>query len=169
MQAPPALEGMLLHGILHRCEGDMRNARLWIGDVGDACEGFRPKKRGEGERLGEAVRRECGCPGVEGGVLGFVYGEEEERAGDVASGLVSDVEGFRGRARSGAGAAEWEGEKSALDGRVREEMGRVLEWCGRKFGTARWEDATSAWVKNSEEVQKISNDMVSGGKGYREF
>lgn len=29
MQAPPAFEGMFLHGILHRVEGDYDNARAW--------------------------------------------------------------------------------------------------------------------------------------------
>ncbi|QDS72266.1 hypothetical protein FKW77_006144 [Venturia effusa] len=33
MQSPPAIEGMLLHGILHRIEGDYDNARAWYGDV----------------------------------------------------------------------------------------------------------------------------------------
>ncbi|KAI9831075.1 MAG: hypothetical protein M1826_003973 [Phylliscum demangeonii] len=33
MQAAPAHEGMLLHGILHRIEGDYDNARAWYGDV----------------------------------------------------------------------------------------------------------------------------------------
>ncbi|MCJ1354235.1 MAG: hypothetical protein MMC33_004222 [Icmadophila ericetorum] len=33
MQAPPAYEGMLLHGILHRIEGDYDNARAWCRDV----------------------------------------------------------------------------------------------------------------------------------------
>ncbi|KAI9716942.1 MAG: hypothetical protein M1812_005091 [Candelaria pacifica] len=33
MQSPPAYEGMYLHGILHRIEGDYDNARAWYGDV----------------------------------------------------------------------------------------------------------------------------------------
>lgn len=36
MQSPPAFEGMFLHGILHRIEGDFDNARAWYGDVGDS-------------------------------------------------------------------------------------------------------------------------------------
>lgn len=161
MQAPPALEGMLLHSILHRCEGDLRNARLWLGDVGDASAGFVPKKRGEGERLGEDVRGKCGCEGVqgEGGLVGWVYGDEG------GEGLVGDVEAWRkGKGKGGRGEG-----KEELEERIRREMGRVVEWCVLKFGSGRWEDARSAWVKNSEEVQKISDDMVSGGKGYRKF
>ncbi|KAG7004242.1 hypothetical protein G7Y79_00026g058260 [Physcia stellaris] len=33
MQAEPAVEGMFLHGILHRVEGDYENARAWYGNV----------------------------------------------------------------------------------------------------------------------------------------
>lgn len=159
MQAAPALEGMLLHGILHRCEGDFRNARLWTADIGDACEGFKPKKKEEGEKLDADVAKRCGCPGIEGSLVGFVYREEGV---DGAKKLIDDVEGFRKR-RGG------ESEEGRLNERITKEMGRVLEWCEKKFGTQTYTDASSAWVKNSEEVQKISNDMVSGGKGYREF
>jgi hypothetical protein len=159
MQAAPALEGMLLHGILHRCEGDFRNASLWISDVGDACEGFKPKKKDEGERLDDEVAEQCRCPGIDKDLVSFVYGEQSV---DGAKKLIDDVEGFR-RRKGG------ESEEGRLSERIRGEMGRVLEWCEKKFGTGSYTDASSAWVKNSEEVQKISNDMVSGGKGYRDF
>ncbi|KAJ8071525.1 hypothetical protein OCU04_001840 [Sclerotinia nivalis] len=33
MQSTPAFEGMYLHGILHRIEGDYDNARAWYSDV----------------------------------------------------------------------------------------------------------------------------------------
>lgn len=33
MQSPPAYEGMFLHGILHRIEGDYDNARAWYSDA----------------------------------------------------------------------------------------------------------------------------------------
>ena len=36
MQAAPAYEGMFLHGILHRVEGDYDNARAWYGNVKDS-------------------------------------------------------------------------------------------------------------------------------------
>lgn len=162
MQAPPAVEGMLLHGILHRCEGDFDNARAWIGDVGDAVAGFVPKHRDEGRKLDEGVAREvgrCGAEGSEVGLLGFVYGETGVEA---AMELIDDIEFFRKR-KGGAG------ERASLEVTVREEMERVLEWCSKKFGTGEWTDASSAWTKNSEEVQRMSDSMVSGGKGFREF
>lgn len=36
MQSEPAWEGMFLHGILHRVEGDYDNARAWYRDVKDS-------------------------------------------------------------------------------------------------------------------------------------
>jgi hypothetical protein len=36
MEAKPAVEGMFVHGILHRVEGDYRNAEAWYGDVRDS-------------------------------------------------------------------------------------------------------------------------------------
>lgn len=36
MQAPPKWEGMLLHALLHRVEGDYDNARAWYGDVAES-------------------------------------------------------------------------------------------------------------------------------------
>ena len=36
MQNRPAWEGMYIHGILHRIEGDYRNAEAWYGDVSES-------------------------------------------------------------------------------------------------------------------------------------
>lgn len=159
MQAPPAVEGMLLHGILHRCEGDFPNARAWISDVSDACAGYLPKHRAEGVKLDAGVAREVARHDVEDGdvgLMGFVYGVEG------ALGLVDDVEYFRKR-KGGPG------ERGSLEETVREEIGRVVEWCVGKFGAGEWGDARGAWTRNGVEVQRMSDSMVSGGKGFREF
>lgn len=52
MQAPPAYEGMFLHGILHRIEGDYDNARAWYRNVAES-EVFREVWEGGKE---EAIR-----------------------------------------------------------------------------------------------------------------
>jgi hypothetical protein len=147
---------MLLHGILHRAEGDFRNARAWIGDVRDACEGFRPKKKEQGEKLDETVFKQVGCEKLDKSLVEFVYPDEED-----AMQLIDDVEAFRKKkGRDG---------EQEIEARIRREAQGVLEWCGRKFGEGEWRDATSAWVKNSEEIREISEGMVSGGRGWREF
>jgi hypothetical protein len=161
MQAPPAVEGMLLHGILHRAEGDFDNSRAWIGDVKDACEGWKPKKREEGEKLDEEVFEKTRSPKHSDETLfSYVYSNESD-----ANKLIDDVEAFRkdkNRRKEKGGGEE-------LEQRGRRELEKVLEWCKGKFGEGQWKDATKAWVKNSEEISKMSGDMVSGGKGYRKF
>ncbi|KAL9015929.1 MAG: hypothetical protein Q9185_006697 [Variospora sp. 1 TL-2023] len=133
MQAPPAFEGMYLHGILHRVEGDYDNARAWYGNV-----------------AGSEV---------------FEYVWEEGGGLDAAKGFIGEVEGLR-RRKEGKGegeAVERLGEKSLW------EVKRVVEWCAGRFGEGRWEDATSAWVRPSEEYRKMGEEMTSGGKGFRKF
>jgi hypothetical protein len=160
MQAPPAVEGMLLHGILHRAEGDFNNSRAWISDVKDACDGYQPKKRSEGQRLDPDVFSKTEGPKqIKQTMVDFVYGKAD------ANKFIDGVEAFRSKKTSQIR----DGEEDELEKRGRGELERVLEWCKAKFGTGQWSDATEAWVKNSEEISKVSGDMVSGGKGFREF
>ncbi|KAH7392822.1 hypothetical protein BKA66DRAFT_411635 [Pyrenochaeta sp. MPI-SDFR-AT-0127] len=160
MQAAPAVEGMLLHGILHRAEGDFDNARAWIGDVEDACEGFIPKKRNEGQQLDQEVNQKMqGGKGFAGSLVAYVYGEQNPRK------LIDDVEHFRKKKQS----QRAKDDEESIEERIRNELARVLEWCKGKFGTGQLADATSAWIENSEEISAISRDMVSGDKGYRDF
>jgi hypothetical protein len=160
MQAPPAVEGMLLHGILHRAEGDFNNSRAWVSDVKDACEGYQPKKKSENQKLDSDVFEQMkGGSGLDKTFVEFVYGESDPYQ------LIDDVEAFRMKKPNQRGEEEEEG----LEKRTQEELQKVLGWCKAKFGTQPWRDATKAWVKNSEEISKISGNMVSGGKGHRKF
>ncbi|KAF1935473.1 hypothetical protein EJ02DRAFT_460349 [Clathrospora elynae] len=160
MQAPPAVEGMLLHGILHRAEGDFNNARAWVSDVEDACEGFQPKKREEETRLEDEVFEKVQSGNaIRDSLISYVYKSESPTQ------LIDDVEAFRSKKAS----ERTNGEEEDIEDRIRKEAGKVLEWCTSKFGAGAWTDATKAWVKNSEEISKMSGDMISGGKGYREF
>lgn len=165
MQAPPAVEGMLLHGMLHRAEGDFGNAQAWMSDVKDACEGFQPKKKEQGERLDDDVAEQVGGGDGQGGegrkqsLVSFVYGSEEPGK------LVEDVESFRKKKANSRG----EGEEEALERRIRVEGQRVLAWCRGKFGGGAVVEASAAWVKNSEEIGQMSRAMVSEGEGHRKF
>ena len=159
MQAPPAVEGMLLHSILHRAEGDFNNARAWMGDVVDACEGWVPKQRSEGQRLDhEIVEKMRKQKGVEESLVEYAYREEDPKA------LTDDVESFR---KTKGQKTNKNGER--IEERIRSELSRILEWCAEKFGREEWADASSAWTKDSEEINATKNDMVSGTKGYRKF
>jgi len=125
MQAAPAYEGMYLHGILHRIEGDYDNARAWYGDIA----------------------------GSE--VFGKVWGSKEEGVG-----FVGKVEALNKRR---------EGDKEVLEGESLREIRTVVEWCVGRFGKGVFRDATRAWVQPDEELKKMGQDMVSGGKGHRDF
>lgn len=160
MQAPPAVEGMLLHGALHRAEGDFNNARAWIGDVKDACEGFQPKKKYDGIRLdGEVAEKVQGGHGMRESLIEYVYGGEDPLR------LIDAVEGFRNKKQSERETSEGD----AVEERIRREAEKVMEWCKIKFGSTELVDASQAWVKNSEVINQMSTDMVSGNKGYRKF
>ena len=49
MQNKPAWEGMYIHGLLHRVEGDYRNAEAWYGDV-CGSDAFKNSWPGENEK-----------------------------------------------------------------------------------------------------------------------
>lgn len=161
MQAPPAVEGMLLHGILHRAEGDFANAQAWMSDVQDACDGFQPKKKNQGTRLDSGVATQVrGGAWTDQCLVSFVYGSEEPGQ------LIGEVARFREKGQSQRTEGE---EKKALEQRIRAEGRRVLAWCRRKFGDGAVVEASAAWVRHSEEIGRINGAMVSGGEGYREF
>lgn len=127
MQAPPAYEGMFLHGILHRIEGDYDNARAWYGNVGES----------------DVFKEVWGGGGL-----------EEARE------FIGKVEGLVKRR---------DGDKGGLEEESLREIKGVVEYCRGKFGEGEVRDATRAWVKPGEEHRKMGEEMVSGGKGYREF
>lgn len=134
MQSAPAFEGMFLHGILHRVEGDYDNARAWYGDV-EESEIYESVwgKGGEGER------------------------EQENGRG---KGFIDRIQKL---------VKEREGDEASLAEESRREIEGVIEFCKKKFGEGKVEDATGAWVKNSEKIQGIAEKQLVGGEGFRKF
>ncbi|KAL8920791.1 MAG: hypothetical protein Q9172_004331 [Xanthocarpia lactea] len=126
MQSPPAYEGMFLHGILHRIEGDYDNARAWYGNVSES----------------------------------EVFKHTWPGGTDDAFNLISRVEILK---------KDGKGNKMELGKESFDEIKRVVEWCRKQFGDQRMEDASKVWVKSSEELRKMGEDMVSGGEGFRKF
>ena len=77
MQAPPAVEGMLLHAILHRVEGDWDNARAWLEDVGrDGESGNEQDENGDRDGRGRI--------GNQGEIMPRIGEEHESGDGDGA-------------------------------------------------------------------------------------
>jgi len=144
MQSAPAHEGMYIHGLLHRIEGDYVNARAWYNNVcesevfvavwGQASEEEKKEIEGEGMKKMPAQRK--------------------------AREWIDDVEGFVRRKK---------GDRRELEERSRREMEVVLKWCEDKFGTDAWEDVSGEGVRPSQEIRDIGNKMTTGGEGYRKF
>ena len=126
MQSAPAYEGMYLHGILHRVEGDYDNARAWYGDV-------------ESSEVYESVWRQ---------------------RKDDGKAFVDKVQAF---------VKKGEGDEEELARESRREIEGVVEFCRRKFGEGKVEDASEAWVKNSEKIKGIAEKQLVGGEGFRKF
>ena len=141
MHAAPAFEGMFLHGILHRIEGDFDNARAWYADVAKS-----------------EVYETVWPPGKDG-----AKGEDgQSMTGGKSGGVrfVDEVEAWVKRR---------EGEESALEEKSVAEIKRVVEFVSAKFGTEVWPDATSEWASPSGDASKIQEQMILGDRGFRRF
>ena len=62
-----------------------------------------------------------------------------------------------------------EGSFEDLGARSIQEIKGVIDFCVSKFGSGQYQDARVAWVRADEEKNRLGQEMVSGGKGYREF
>ncbi|MCJ1382701.1 hypothetical protein MMC17_005814 [Xylographa soralifera] len=62
-----------------------------------------------------------------------------------------------------------EGDKEALEKESVEEIKTVIDHCVEKFGSGQVQDASVAWVQPEEAHKKMGQEMVSGGKGFRDF
>ena len=163
MQAAPAFEAMYLHGILHRIEGDVDNARAWYGDV-ERSDVFRHVWGGGGSSP---------APGEEGGGKGrmgwkaFLDGIEKihRRGGhhgqsdDKQDGEDGRTKEEDERAERGEERGEEEAEEEEVKKRAEEEVSGVLQWCLDKFGTGKVEDATGVWVQPSDEIRSTGDGV----------
>ena len=87
---------------------------------------------------------------------GWWRGREEDGVG-----FVGRAEGLRKRG---------EGDKEAMGRESVGEIRAVVEFCRRKFGEGEVRDARGAWKQTEDEAhRKMGQDMVSGGKGFRQF
>lgn len=140
MQAAPKYEGMHLHALLHRIEGDYDNARAWYGDLaakGEDAECFMHVWKG---------------------------GKEEEEA------FVGRVQELRkGRSKKEGRDEVWESERKALEEISEDEVRRLATWCEHRFGSKAWGDATTEWKEADEKTKNIQSKMTIGGEGWRNF
>ncbi|MCJ1336460.1 hypothetical protein MMC09_001736 [Bachmanniomyces sp. S44760] len=177
MQAAPMFEGMYLHGILHRIEGDYENAKAWYRNVqGSDC--FK-EVWGTDDEDGEGDRQDK-------------YGEETENESNPqtqthspehltkALNFITRISEFKNRKpaqnqhhhqHQPDPSIPLPSTLTPLQNQSLHEIETVISFCERKFGTGRCEDASSvAWKQpEDEEHRRIAREMVVGGEGWRKF
>lgn len=146
MQSAPAFEGMYLHGILHRIEGDYNNARYWYSDVQES----------------EVYRKVWGANGK-------TFKEVEGKDGRDTCEIQDMNEGQKFLNKIQSFKEKKGGSRDELERESARELDIVVQWCVDKFGTERMTDATEAWAKNSDEIRQMGEDQVSGDAGRRKF
>ncbi|MCJ1474970.1 hypothetical protein MMC13_003630 [Lambiella insularis] len=62
-----------------------------------------------------------------------------------------------------------EGDAEALGKESVEEIKAVVRFCIGKFGKDQVQDASVAWKQPDGDLKQVGQDMVSGGKGFRNF
>ena len=143
MQSDPAYEGMYIHGILHRIEGDLDNARAWYCDVA-ASEPFELiwNKATEEERRA---------------VQGYSKKLPPQKS---ARNFLDDV---------GKLIQQPHQDATTLRTESRRELEDLLKWCIDRFGQERYVDATKVWVQPRQDISEKGQQMVTGSEGFRKF
>lgn len=158
MQAEPAFEGMYLHGILHRVEGDYDNARCWYSDVQKS--GMYAKVWGSEGKNFKQIREDLG----EGEAMDpYRKGGEQEDTLNAGQKFLNSIQAFK------LSKTKDEGARKDLEQQSLGEFEAVLDWCAETFGTERMQDASAAWVKSSDENKEIGQKQMMGGEGHRKF
>lgn len=139
MQCEPAWEGMFLHGILHRVEGDYDNARAWYRDVKDS-EVFT-------YAWGKSSESESRTANSKNGI-------------DAALALIADIQSLHDTGN---------GDREELESRSLDEIRAVVAFCAKRFGVQSVADAREAWTRNEGKISDKAQAMVVGGEGWRHF
>jgi hypothetical protein len=159
MQAQPAWEAMYLHGILHRVEGDLDNARAWYGDVKDSD-------------VFQSVWEKIDSTPHENGKTAD---ESSTEAFSKAMSFIDQVEVQKNsllsqeKRRSADQPLNGNTDLASLIEMSVEELRGVLSFCERKFGTVEVVDASKAWISMNEKHADQAAQMITGGEGWREF
>lgn len=191
MESPPAFEGMTMHALLHRVEGDIENARCWYFDVMDAdvfkyawlSDATDPSAhltnggQSEGDHAGPTINSKMSD--YKSGKS--KYASKPEAARDLAPAQITEfldrIQTLRRHTIKPSAnplqvGASRETETSELSAMSAREIERLRTWCETKFGTEKWTDARSEYVGVGEQRGEISDKksaMLVGGEGFRKF
>lgn len=166
MQGAPAFEGMYIHGLLHRIEGDYANCLAWYADVSESAVFESFYGSADGSKQGPVAE-----------LLEFLSPEERQRcspkdenekqpAQECARIFIRSIDRLQQASKMGS---DFDRRKANLQKVSAAELEALVDWCISKFGTEKLEDASAAWSQPSQETKEIGERMVSGGEGYRKF
>ncbi|KAK5410595.1 hypothetical protein LTR90_008178 [Exophiala xenobiotica] len=197
MQAPPAWEAMYAHGILHRLEGDIDNARAWYGDVKDAQVFQAVWGGGEGDTLsgdadgdGDGDRDNSTSSSSSSSHADANGGTNNNQAFNKACKFLDQVEIYKSSIlSSSSSSSSFSSSSKATSGPAPSstspapapapaemirttslaELNHFLKFCERKFTTAPLLDASSVWTSMADKHKDQAAQMITGGEGWREF
>ncbi|PNS13876.1 hypothetical protein CAC42_1367 [Sphaceloma murrayae] len=191
MQAAPQWEGMYIHGLLHRVEGDYNNCRAWYADV-CPCKAFTSfygssatdlpaslsflasesdlsSLAGSDDDLSPAPTAEqpkSKDPNSDGPRLMYGPGGGKVPSQTSARAFISAIEKLR---RTSASSSGYAARRTDLERASRAEIEALVDFCAEKYGTGKVRDASGVWVQPGEEHRAMGEKMVTGGEGWRKF
>ncbi|KAL6242715.1 hypothetical protein RBB50_010361 [Rhinocladiella similis] len=191
VQARPACEAMYLHGILHRVEGDIENARAWYGDVkneevfrfvwqegdddkdddNDAVDRDHAVDRdGDGDGDGhETSKPESGC--YEKRAREFLSRVESYKRCHPTTTTTTTTASASNAEKDVSTTSKDDNDNDTIAQTSLRELQRFMTFCERKFGTSpvSVSDASEIWVSMADTYKEKAANMITGGEGWREF
>ncbi|GAM86141.1 hypothetical protein ANO11243_041520 [Dothideomycetidae sp. 11243] len=169
MQAAPAYEGMYIHGLLHRIEGDYSNCLAWYADVASS-EVFQSfYGRSEDETTHSPAEEHLSfLPSSERQSLSSPAKVEDEKLPPQSAARIF-IRAIKALHSAPNKNDDYKSREASLEKVSAAEMQALTKWCVDRFGTEKLEDASGAWAVSDEHTREIGQKMVSGGEGYRKF
>jgi hypothetical protein len=161
---------MWLHGILHRYEGDLTNAKAWYKGLDEKMIAECPVyQSGSNKRDSDPAHHEAFMLIDQVGLVGRGFGASKLRAqyGDKAIGFPEsapteqEIEDKRTRLQ--------EDGKAEVDGKCWEELVWLVGKLVEMYGWDRNVEGTKGYTESTEQQKEVSRKMVGGGEGIRKF
>ena len=167
---------MWLHGILHRFEGDLTNAKAWYKGLDESmishCPTYQPNNAPSTKRSSDSAHHEAFFLIDQVGIVGRGFGAKKLRAqyGDKAIGFPDSAptEDELERERQRFSELGEEGKKE-VDDRCWEELRWLVDKLVEMYGWETGVEGTKGYTESTEQQKEVSRKMVGGGEGIRKF
>ncbi|KAL9086221.1 MAG: hypothetical protein Q9159_004286 [Coniocarpon cinnabarinum] len=178
---PPKIEGMLLHAVLHRLEGDYENSRAWYTDVSQKSENHRKNVRMP-EQASEDVWTFTYPQGVSetnnflDSLMQWRVAHEPaykrthpDLTASVSNGHSNNPNGTSISHDAQQGMSQMS-DIEYLRKWHECELRKLWTWCSRRYGLQKWEQADGEFVDGSDDkYEEMKKSQVVGGEGWRQF